>query len=122
MFNYGDISTEVEKRSLLEAINRAKLCGTVEDKAPVLLDVTGTAIQITYRNSLTDYHEEVQTLSDAGEGLRIAFNPRLLLDSLKAFECENVLLSFATAKTPAIIKAEDSDMTALILPVNSKEV
>lgn len=122
MFNYGDISMEVEKRSLLEAINRAKLCGTVEDKAPVLLDVTGTAIQITYRNSLTDYHEEVQTLSDAGEGLRIAFNPRLLLDSLKAFECENVLLSFATAKTPAIIKAEDSDMTALILPVNSKEV
>lgn len=121
MFNHGNIDTAVGKRVLLDAINRAKLCGAQEDKAPVLLDMKGTNIQITYKNSLADYHEEVQTQMDVGNGLKIAFDPKLLLDCLKAFSCENVSISFATAKTPAIIKAEDSDMTALVLPVNFKE-
>lgn len=121
MFQYGEINTAIEKRALLEAINRAKLCGAQEDKAPVLLDVKGTTIQITYKNSLADYHEEVQTQMDVGEGLKIAFDPKLLLECLKAFSCENVSVSFLSAKMPAIIKAEDSDMTALVLPVNFKE-
>ena len=56
-----------------------------------------------------------------GEGLRIAFNPKFLMDSLKVFENDKVQLIFTSAKFPVAIKADDSDMTALVLPVNFKE-
>ncbi len=49
LFTEGEIQTAVEKKALLDAINRAKLCGAQEDKAPVLLNVSGQNINITYK-------------------------------------------------------------------------
>lgn len=117
LFSEGTIYTVVERRALVESINRAQLCGSVDDRAPVILEVHGNIIHIEYKNSQADYEEEITTQMDSGEGLRIGFNPRLLVESLKSFDCDNVSLSFTNNKMPAIIRAEDSDMTALILPV-----
>jgi len=121
MFSEGSIFTVVEKRMFLESLNRAQLCGSAEDKAPVILDVVGSLIRIQYKNQLADYEEEIATQLNAGEGLKIGFNPRLLIECLKSFDCDNVSISFSSGKMPAIIKAEDSDMTALVLPVNIKQ-
>lgn len=118
MFSEGSIFTVVERKVLLESINRAQLCGSVEDKAPVILEVVGSLIRIEYKNAQANYEEEIATQVNAGDGLKIGFNPRLLIDSLKSFDCDNVSLSFTSGKMPAIIRAEDSDMTALVLPVN----
>lgn len=120
MFSEGDIYTVVERKILLESINRAQLCGSMEDKAPVILEVVGSLIRIEYKNAQADYEEEIATQLSAGDGLKIGFNPRLLMDSLKSFDCDNVSLAFTSNKMPLIIKAEDSDMTALVLPVNIK--
>lgn len=121
MFSEGDIRTYVERKQLLEAINRARLCGAVEDKAPVMLQLEGTEMHVSYKNSLADYDEDIQLQEDVGDGIKIAFDPRLFLDCLKAFSCENIAMSFATKAMPLLIKSEDSDMTALVLPVNFKE-
>ena len=118
MFSEGSICTVVDRKILLESINRAQLCGFMEDKAPVVLDVVGSIIHIEYKNTQADYEEEIATQMNAGDGLKIGFNPRLLIDSLKSFDCDNVSISFTSGKMPVIIRAEDSDMTALVLPVN----
>lgn len=120
MFAEGSIYTVVERKVLLESINRAQLCGFMEDKAPVILEVVGSLIRIEYKNAQANYEEEIATQVSAGDGLKIGFNPRLLIDSLKSFDCDNVSLSFTSNKMPLIIRAEDSDMTALVLPVNIK--
>lgn len=120
MFSEGNIYTVVERKVFLESINRAQLCGSVEDKAPVVLEVIGSLIRIEYKNAQANYEEEIATQVNAGDGLKIGFNPRLLMDSLKSFDCDNVSLAFTSNKMPLIIKAEDSDMTALVLPVNMK--
>lgn len=121
MFSDGDILTAVDRKSLMDSINRARLCGSMEDKSPVIMHVTESRMNIAYKNQTADYSEDVPTQMDVGTGLKIAFNPVLILDCIKAFDCENVSISFSTAKTPAIIRAEDSDMTSLVLPVNFKE-
>lgn len=120
MFAAGDIGTIIDRREFSDAINRARLCGSDEDKAPVILELDGSVVHITYKNQTSDYREDVQTVSECTGSLKIGFAPRLLIDSLKAFECDNVTMDFNNAKTPVIIKAEDSDMTALVLPVNIK--
>lgn len=117
MFAEGSIYTVVERKVLLESINRAQLCGSMEDKAPVILEVVGSLIHIEYKNAQANYEEEIATQVNAGDGLKIRFNPRLLIDSLKSFDCDNVSLSFTSGKMPLIIRAEDSDMTAMVLPV-----
>jgi DNA polymerase III beta subunit len=121
MFAPGNLFTVIERKVFLEAINRARLCGSAEDKAPVIFDMSGTTVNITYRNSMSDYQEDIPVLEEFKSSLKIAFDPRLLMDSVKAFDCENISMEFSSAKMPAIIKAEDSDMTALVLPVSFKE-
>ncbi len=122
MFSKGDKFTVIERRVFLEAINRARLCGFGEDKAPVILEMQGDFIRIRYRNSTADYQEDVPVLENISSTLKIAFDPRLLAESLKTFDCDNISMEFKSAKSPAVIKAEDSDMMALILPVAFKDV
>lgn len=38
MFMSGEMFTIIDRRVLMEAINRARLCGSAEDKAPVIMD------------------------------------------------------------------------------------
>lgn len=121
MFQSGDIFTIINRKVLMEAINRARLCGSAEDKAPVIMDMSGDTIGLTYRSTMADFHEEIPVIEPFEKDLKIAFDPRLMMDSLKAFECDTVTLEFTSAKQPALIKADDSDMTALVLPVNFKE-
>lgn len=120
MFNKGTLFTIVERRVLMEAINRAKLCGSAEDKQPVIMNMEGEAIRITYRGVAAEYHEDIPVMEPFENDLKIGFNPLLVLDCLKAFECENVTLEFTSDKLPMLIKADDSDMIALILPVAIK--
>ena len=48
--------------------------------------------------------------------------PELVLETIKAFTCENITLNFSSPSTPMIVQAEDSDMKALVLPVRLKGV
>lgn len=121
MFQSGDIFTIINRKVLMEAINRARLCGSAEDKAPVIMDMSGDTIGLTCRSTMADFHEEIPVIEPFEKDLKIAFDPRLMMDSLKAFECDTVTLELTSAKQPALIKADDSDMTALVLPVNFKE-
>ena len=121
MFIFGEIHTSIEKKLLVDAINRAKLCGSLEDKVPVVLDIKGTAIQITYKSLFTNYQEEVPLQTDVGKGLRIAFNPKFLMDSLKVFENDKVQLLFTSAKFPVVIEDEESAMVGLVLPVKFRD-
>lgn len=121
MFKSGDIFTIINRKVLMDAINRARLCGSAEDKAPVIMNMSGDTIGITYRSVMADFHEDIPVMEPFEKDLKIAFDPRLMMDSLKAFECDTVTMELTSAKFPALIKADDSDMTALVLPVNFKE-
>ena len=51
------------------------------------------------------------------EQLMIAFNPFLLIETLKAFDSKNVRLQLAGTRHPMIVESEDSDFKAAVLPV-----
>jgi DNA polymerase III sliding clamp (beta) subunit (PCNA family) len=50
----------------------------------------------------------------------IGFNPKLVIEALKSFTCENIAIMLNMAKAPMLIEAEDSDLKALVLPVALK--
>lgn len=70
---------------------------------------------------LTDYQEEVKLQDPLPEPLKIGFDSKLVLETLKAFTCENIAMNFSGPKMPAVVEAEDSDMKAIVFPVMIRE-
>lgn len=115
MFSELPLHTVVSRIALLDAMIRAKMC--TEERCPVRFEMDGGALNLSIKDNTTDYHETVELQKGIAEALTIGFDARLVLETLKAFDCENVGLSFGGPKMPMIVEAEDSDFKTIVLPV-----
>lgn len=113
------ITTAVDRRDMLDALNRARMCSNAEN-VPVVLDFKGGEVTVSLAVSTADYSETVELAKDVQEDIRIGFNPRLLIDSLKSFDDDTVDLNMANKKSPLLMTCE-SEYKALVLPVMVKE-
>lgn len=118
MFQALPIITEVNRLELLDAIIRAKLC--TEEMTPTRFELEGGSLKLSIKDNIADYSESIQLQTQLEEPLVIGFNSRLVLETLRAFSCENLSLSFGGGKMPMVINSEDSDMQSIVLPVQLK--
>lgn len=109
------LHTVVSRMELLEAMTRVKMC--TEGKCPVKFVLDGSTLSLSIKERMTDYEETLGLQEEISEPLTIAFDASLVLETLKAFDCDNVGISCDTPKMPMIIEAEDSDFKAVVLPV-----
>ena len=108
---------DCDRNELISALERASLLSRETRKTPVILDITEDITSITSTTDIGTAHEEVET-EFTGENLRIAFNPRYLIEALRAITDDKVSLRFTTHLSPCIIKAvEGGDYKYLILPL-----
>lgn len=119
MFDELPLHTVVAREELLDAIMRAKMC-TVE-KRPVRLEISDDIMNVSIRNETTDYNETIALQEPLPEKFVIGFDAQLVIETLKAFDCENIIIQLRTSKAPMIIKAEDSDFMAIVCPINLGE-
>ena len=115
MFTDLPLHTVVSRTDLLNAMTRAKMC--TEKRCPVRFELKGNSLGLIIKDSTTDYYETVDLQEEMTEALTIGFDARLVLETLKAFDCENVGISFGGPKLPMIVEAEDSDFNTIVLPV-----
>lgn len=115
MFKELPIHTVVSRVALLGAMTRAKMC--TEERSPVRFELQGEQLNLIIKDRTTDYHETVDLQEPLSEPLTIGFDAKLVLETLKAFECDNVGISFDSPKMPMIMEAEDSDFKVIVLPV-----
>lgn len=115
MFTELPLHTVVSRLDLLDAMTRAKMC--TEERCPVRFELEGKSLNLSIRDSTTDYHETVDLQEEMTDELTIGFDARLVLETLKAFDCDNVGVSFGGPKMPMIVEAEDSDFKTIVLPV-----
>jgi DNA polymerase III beta subunit len=115
MFNSGNTYAVIGKKELVEAMTRAKMC--VEDNTPTVFDLKGDELEISADYNTISYKETVPMQTEFQNPLRIGFSSKLVLESIKAFTCENISLNFTSAVQPMIVEAEDSDMKVVVLPV-----
>ena len=115
MFKELPLHTAVPRMELLEAMTRAKMC--TEEKSPVRFGIDGSSLSLSIKDSKTDYLETLDLQEGLTEPLTIGFDARLVLETLKAFDCGSVGISFGGPKMPMIVEAEDSDFKAIVLPV-----
>lgn len=123
-FNYQKVFKElplhtvVSRLELLDAMTRAKMC--TEERLPVRFELQGSELKLSIKDKITDYQEILDLQEEIAEPLIIGFDAKLVLETLKAFDCENVGISFGDSKMPMIVEAEDSDFKSIVLPVTIK--
>ena len=115
MFKELSLHTVVSRLDLLNAITRSKMC--TEEKFPVYFEFKDNRLKISVKDNVTDYIEFVDVQENFSGELKIAFDARLIIKTLKSIDCYDIGISFEGSKDPIIIEADDSNFKALILPV-----
>lgn len=88
-----------------------------EERCPVRFEIQEDKLNLSIKDKTTDYHETVDLQEKLSKPLTIGFDARLVLETLKAFGCDNVGISLEGPKMPMIVEAEDSDFKTIVLPV-----
>ena len=115
MFKELPLHTVVSRSELLDAMTRAKMC--TEERCPVRFEMQEDQLNLSIKDKTTDYHETVDLQEKLSQPLTIGFDARLVLETLRAFDCDNVGISLEGSKMPMIVGAEDSDFKTIVLPV-----
>jgi DNA polymerase-3 subunit beta len=114
-----DFSTIVtsDRVQLLNSLERACLIARDNKKSPVKLEIKDDSVVITSNTEMGKSYDEISCDVD-GSQLDIAFNPRYLIEALRAVDDERIVLKLTTALSPCIIRGVDKDeYKYLILPL-----
>lgn len=110
-------SAKIKKSELVDSLERASLISRDSRKIPVKMEIYGNNIIITSSAETSTAYEEVNAEID-GDKLLIAFNPKYLIDALKAIDDEEVYLHFNTSLSPCVFKPVEGDnFKYLVLPL-----
>ncbi len=115
----SDYATKVRinNRTLVSCVDRATLFVREGDKKPIILDFDDVHMNISIASPMGSMNEDVD-IEKEGRDLAIGFNPRFLIDALRAISDEEINMYFTNAKSPCFIRDDEGTYTYLILPVN----
>ena len=114
--NDYETKVSVNKRELLECIERATLLLREAENKPVIMNVKNGEIKMEMTTKIGSMDENI-IIEKEGKDLRIAFDPKFLIDVLRVIDEEEVNLYLFNAKAPCFIR-DDNSYIYLILPVN----
>lgn len=113
---------EIDRNNFLRSLERASLISKDNKKTPVKLKICRDgSVVITSNTDISNSYEEVKAEFE-GKELTIAFNPKYLIDALKAIDENAVSIQFMTSLSPCIIKSVTSQSYKyLVLPLKLKD-
>lgn len=112
-----ETKVKINKRELLECIDRATLLVKEGDKKPIIINIADGIMELKINSLLGSMNEEID-IDKQGKDLMIGFNPKFLIDALRVIDDESVDLYMVNPKAPCFIKNKDESYIYLILPVN----
>lgn len=115
--NDYETKVTINKKELLNCIDRATLLVKEGDKKPIIINIGDEVMELKIKSQIGSMNEEI-LIAKEGKDLLIGFNPKFLIDALRVIDDEEVDLYLMNAKAPCFIKDEEEQYIYLILPVN----
>lgn len=112
-----ETKVRINKRDLLDCIDRATLLVKEGDKKPIIMKITDDCMELQMNSFIGSMREEID-IAKEGKDIMIGFNPRFLIDALRVIDDEEVTLYMVNPKSPCFIRNENDSYIYLILPVN----
>lgn len=111
----------VNKKEMLDCIDRTTLLLRESDKKPVIIDVQDEHMGFAMNSVIGSMDEDIDAVKE-GKDILIGFNPRFLMDALRVIDDEEITLYMINPKAPCFIRNEEESYIYLILPVNFNTV
>lgn len=111
----------INKKELLSCIERATLLVKEGDKKPIIMNVTENVMELKMYSNIGSMDETID-ITKEGKNIMIGFNPKFIIDALRATDDEEVAIYLVNSKAPCIIRDREESYIYLILPVNFNTV
>ena len=116
-----ETKVKINKRELLDCIDRATLFVKEGDKKPIIINIEDESMELNINSQIGSMKEDID-IEKQGKDIMIGFNPKFLIDALKVIDDETVSIYLVNPKAPCFIKDEKESYIYLILPVNFNAV
>ena len=107
----------VNKKELLDCIDRATLLVKEGDKKPIIMNITDGSMELKINSFIGSMNEDID-IEKEGKDILIGFNPKFFIDALRVIDEETISLYMVNPKAPCFIKDDEGKFIYLILPVN----
>ena len=114
--NY-ETKVKINKKELLDCIDRSTLLVKEGDKKPIIMNVTDGNMELKINSFIGSMNEDID-IEKEGKDILIGFNPKFFINALRVIDEEEVSLDMVKPKAPCFIKDENEKFIYLILPVN----
>ena len=112
-----ETKVKINKKELLNCIDRATLLVKEGDKKPIIINITDDKMELRINSTIGSMNEDID-IEKQGKDIMIGFNPKFLIDALRVIEDEDVEIYMVNPKAPCFIKNLAESYIYLILPVN----
>lgn len=115
--NDYETKVTINKKDLLDSIDRANLLIKEGDKRPIIINITDGSMEVKVASAIGSSNEDVDIIKE-GKDIMIGFNPKFIMDALRVIEDESIDMYLVNPKAPCFIRDSEEKYTYLILPVN----
>ena len=112
-----ETKVKINKRELLDCIDRATLLVKEGDKKPIIMNITDGTMELKINSFIGSMNEDID-IAKEGKDILIGFNPKFFIDALRVIDEEEVTLYMVNPKAPCFIKDDEGTFIYLIRPVN----
>ena len=115
-----ETKVKINKRELLDCIDRATLLVKEGDKKPIIMNITDGTMELKINSFIGSMNEDID-IAKEGKDILIGFNPKFFIDALRVIDEEEVTLYMVNPKAPCFIKDDEGTFIYLILQDNFNE-
>ncbi len=113
----AEIKIRVDKAALLAASERVSLIAALDERQIIKFEITKGKMKISSSTTQGMGQDELSVDYD-GEGMRIGFNPKFILDALRNIDDEEIVMTFISPlKQSIILPKEGESFKYLLLPI-----
>ena len=112
-----ETKVKINKRELLDCIDRATLLVKEGDKKPIIMNITDGTMELKINSFIGSMNEDID-ISKEGRDIMIGFNPKFILDALRVIDDEEITMYLVNPKAPFIIKNDEQSYIYLVLPIS----
>lgn len=107
----------VDKNTLINSLERAAVMSKEDRQFPIKITINDKIMVIACVVQSGDVREEL-LVESVGKNIEIGFNPKYLIEAIKAVSEEQIILDFGTSISPCVIRPIDgTEFTYMVLPV-----
>ena len=115
------LNLNVSVNELYNVIDRASILSSDKEKTVVTFEINNNTLFVrSSSDEIGRAEEKMKIEKDSDENLKISFVAKYMMEALKSFNGDNVVISFVGEVKPIILKSnEDDGLTQLVLPIRS---